>query len=163
MSRARIGITWPLFSVAIAILLTLIALPEPVRALRPFWLALLVIYWTIEDPDRFGIGFAFALGVVQDLLVGTVLGEHAFRLAIIAFIVLRFRSRMRFFPIWQQAVAVAALLINDRLVVWLLRAIAGQFSIDFSYWLAPLVGALLWPWIFLLLDDLRLRGRPRDS
>lgn len=163
MSRSRSLTAWLLLSIVLASVLTLIALPEPLRVLRPFWLALIVIYWTIEAPEHYGIGFAFLLGLLQDVLIGTVLGEHAFRLAIISFIVLRFRSRMRFFPMWQQALAVGALLLNDRIVVLLLRAIAGDFAIDWRYWLAPLVGAALWPWIFLLLDDLRSRGRQRDA
>ncbi|MBP7624155.1 MAG: rod shape-determining protein MreD [Xanthomonadales bacterium] len=163
MSRSRSLTAWLLLSIVLASVLTLIALPEPLRVLRPFWLALIVIYWTIEAPEHYGIGFAFLLGLLQDVLIGTVLGEHAFRLAIISFIVLRFRSRMRFFPMWQQALAVGALLLNDRIVVLLLRAIAGEFAIDWRYWLAPLVGAALWPWIFLLLDDLRSRGRQRAA
>ena len=163
MSRSRSLTAWLLLSIVLASVLTLIALPEPLRVLRPFWLALIVIYWTIEAPEHYGIGFAFLLGLLQDVLIGTVLGEHAFRLAIISFIVLCFRSRIRFFPMWQQALAVGALLLNDRIVVLLLRAIAGEFAIDWRYWLAPLVGAALWPWIFLLLDDLRSRGRQRDA
>lgn len=163
MSRGRAINAWLLLSIAVASVLTLIAVPESLRVLRPFWLALVLIYWTIEAPEHYGLGFAFALGLLQDVLVGTLLGEHAFRLAIIGFIVLRFRSRMRFFPMWQQALAVGALLLNDRIVVLLLRAIAGEFAIDWRYWLAPLVGAALWPWVFLLLDDLRSRGRQRES
>jgi len=163
MSRARAINAWLLLSIVVASVLTLIAVPESLRVLRPFWLALVLIYWTIEAPEHYGLGFAFALGLLQDVLVGTLLGEHAFRLAIIGFIVLRFRSRMRFFPMWQQALAVGALLLNDRIVVLLLRAIAGDFAIDWRYWLAPLVGAALWPWVFLLLDDLRSRGRQRES
>lgn len=151
------------FSVAVAAVLTLIALPESIRVLRPFWLALVLIYWVLEAPERVGLGFAFALGLLQDVLVGTLLGEHAFRLAIIAFIVLRFRSRMRFFPMWQQALAVGALLLNDRIVVVLLRAVAGEFSIDWQYWLAPLMAAAVWPWLFLFLDDLRARARQRET
>ncbi len=163
MSRTRAINVWLLLSIVVASVLTLIAVPESLRVLRPFWLALVLIYWTIEAPEHYGLGFAFALGLLQDVLVGTLLGEHAFRLAIIGFIVLRFRSRMRFFPMWQQALAVGALLLNDRIVVLLLRAIAGDFAIDWRYWLAPLVGAALWPWVFLLLDDLRSRGRQRES
>lgn len=163
MSRSRGSPAWLLVSIVVASVLTVIALPEPLRVLRPFWLAMIVIYWTIEAPEHHGLGFAFLLGLLQDVLVGTLLGEHAFRLAIISFIVLRFRSRMRFFPMWQQALAVGALLLNDRVVVLLLRAIAGDFLIDWRYWLAPMVGAALWPWVFLLLDDLRARGRQRES
>ena len=163
MSRGRATGLWVLLSVIVASVLTLIAIPDAIRTLRPFWLALVVIYWAIEAPENYAIGFAFLVGLLQDVLVGTLLGEHAFRLAIISFIVLRFRSRIRFFPMWQQALAVAVLLFNDRVVVLILRAISGEFAIDWRYWLAPLVGAAVWPWVFLLLDDLRARGRSRDS
>jgi rod shape-determining protein MreD len=163
VSRTRGAGMWVFLSIVVASVLTLIAIPESLRTLRPFWLALVVIYWTIEAPDQFGIGFAFLLGLLQDVLIGTLLGEHAFRLAIISFIVLRFRSRIRFFPMWQQALAVGILLLNDRVVVVILRAISGEFAIDWRYWLAPAVGAAVWPWIFLLLDDLRARSRARES
>ena len=42
------------------------------------------------------------------------------------FIVLRFRARLRFFPMWQQALAVFALLLNDRIVVIMVRGFAGD-------------------------------------
>ena len=67
MSRGRESWWWVLLSVLLASLLTVIAVPEPIRVLRPFWLALIVIYWRIEAPDRFGIGFAFVLGLLQDV------------------------------------------------------------------------------------------------
>ena len=57
MSRSRGAMLWLLVSVVVASVLTLIALPEPLRVLRPFWLALIVIYWTIEAPEHYGLGF----------------------------------------------------------------------------------------------------------
>ena len=39
----------------------------------------------------------------------------------------------------------------------------GDTAIDWRFWIAPFVGALLWPWLFLLLDDLRRRSRPRET
>ncbi|WP_413894723.1 rod shape-determining protein MreD [Pantoea ananatis] len=43
-------------------------------------------YWVIETPDKVGLGFAFAVGVLADLLYGGVLGEQALRLVILSFI-----------------------------------------------------------------------------
>jgi len=79
------------------------------------------------------------------------------------FIVLRFRARLRFFPMWQQALAVLALLLNDRIVVMMIRGFAGDPMAAPVYWLSPLVGMLLWPFVFLVLDDLRGRLRVGDS
>ena len=163
MSRLRLpGVTfWA--SIAIAIVLSLMPLPEGWRALKPFWLALVVIYWALEAPERMGLGLAFLLGLAGDLLTGSLLGEQALRLTVIAFIVLRLRARMRFFPMPQQVLAVLALLVNDRVVMLMIRAFAGSATPDYTYWLAPFVGALLWPWLFLVLDGLRLRVKPRES
>jgi rod shape-determining protein MreD len=79
------------------------------------------------------------------------------------FIVLRFRARLRFFPMWQQALAVFALLLNDRIVVIMVRGFSGDPMPPPSFWLSPLVGMVLWPFVFLLLDDLRGRLRVGDT
>ncbi len=150
-------------SLALALLLAVVSVPEPIRPLKPYFLALVVIYWALETPDRMGIGLAFCLGLAGDLVHGNLLGEQAMRLAIIAFIVLRIRPRMRFFPMLQQSLAVLALLLNDRVVTLGLRAFAGEPIPDWTFWLAPAAGAALWPWLFLLFDVARTRAKLRDA
>ena len=90
---------------------------------------------------------------------GVVLGEQAMRLCALVFIALRFRSRLRFFPMWQQTLAVLALLLNDRILLLVVRVLSGAPLPPASWWISPFVGALLWPFLFLLLDDLRARLR----
>ena len=148
-------------SIVVALLLGLLPFPESVAALKPYWLALVLTYWLMEAPERAGLGVAFLVGLLGDLLYGTLLGEQALRLTMLAFIVLRFRARLRFFPLWQQALAVLVLLANDRVVVLMVRGFTGEGLPPWEFWLSPLPGALLWPWLFLLLDDLRLRTRER--
>jgi rod shape-determining protein MreD len=75
------------------------------------------------------------------------------------FIALRFRSRLRFFPMCQQSLAVLVLLLNDRVLLLLVRLLGGASLPPASWWIAPFVGAALWPFLFLLLDDLRARWR----
>jgi rod shape-determining protein MreD len=160
-SRAR---TW-LFvgSIAFAFLLQLMPLPQLVLPLKPYWVGLVLIYWAIETPERVGLGFAFLVGLAGDLLSGDLLAEQALRLVVMIFIVLRFRARLRFFPMWQQALAVAALLLNDRIVVIMIRGFSGDPMPSPAFWLSPPVGMLLWPFVFLLLDDLRGRLRASDT
>lgn len=160
-SRAR---TW-LFagSIAFAFLLQLMPLPQLLLPLKPYWIGLVLIYWAIETPERVNLGFAFVIGIVADLMFGELLGEEALRLVVLIFIVLRFRARLRFFPMWQQALAVLALLVNDRIVLIMVRGFSGDPMPAAVFWLSPLVGMLLWPFLFLLLDDLRARLRVGDS
>lgn len=163
MSRQRDRAGLMLVSLLLALLLSVLPMPAGLAPLRPFWPALVLAYWLMETPHRAGLGLAFALGLAADLVSGSLLGEQALRLCILAFIVLRFRARLRFFPLWQQALALFALLLNDRIVVLMVRGFTDEGMPALSFWLSPSVGMLLWPWVFLLLDDLRLKLRPRES
>jgi rod shape-determining protein MreD len=150
-------------SLLVALLLGLLPLPLELAPIKPFWLALVLCYWLLEAPEHVGLGVAFLIGLAADLVYGTLLGEHALRLCMLAFIVLRFRPRLRFFTLWQQALAVFAMLINDRVVVIMIRGFSGEAMPGASFWIAPAVGLALWPWLFLALDGLRLRARQRGS
>lgn len=158
MSRLRTGWTLPV-SILIALLLGLLPLPELLQPLRPYWLALVVAYWVIETPDRAGLGFAFVVGLVADLMFGGLLGEQALRLVILSFILQRFRARLRFFPLSQQALAIGGLLLNDRIVTAAIHLALGEPTLAWHYWWAPVLGMLLWAPLFLLLDALRLGRR----
>ena len=146
-------------SVFIALLLGLLPLPAALQPFRPYWLALVVAYWVIEDPDRAGLGFAFAMGVLADLAFGGLLGEQALRLTVMAFILQRFRAQLRFFPLSQQALAIGGLLLNDRVVGAVVHLALGEPQLPWKFWWATLLGMLLWAPLFLLLDTLRLRRR----
>lgn len=159
--RANDWLFWS--SVFVCYLLQLMPLPQALLPFKPWWLTLVLVYWTLEAPEHVSLGRAFLLGLIGDLFVGDLLGEQALRLCIFCFILMRFRARLRFFPMWQQALAVLALLVNDRIVLLAVRAAAGLAGAPPSYWLAPLVGMLAWPWVFLLLDDARARLRARES
>lgn len=158
MSRPRNPWLLPV-SVTLALLLGLLPLPPSLQPFRPYWLALVLGYWVIEDPDRVGLGFAFAIGLLADLAFGGLLGEQALRLTVMAFIVQRFRAQLRFFPLSQQALAVAGLLLNDRVVTAAVHLALGEPQLPSSFWWAPLTGMLLWAPVFLMLDRLRLGGR----
>ncbi|KAA2283935.1 rod shape-determining protein MreD [Arenimonas fontis] len=155
---------WILYgSLFLGLLAMVLPLPAGMDLARPYLLALLLVYWQLELPERVGLGTAFLAGLAADLVSGTLLGEQAMRLVILAFLVQRFRARLRFFPLWQQAAAVTALLLNDRLVALAIQLSAGQAPAHWATWISPLLGFAIWPWLFLLLDELRLRQRERSG
>lgn len=161
MNRLR-NRTWVLpASVVLALLLGLVPLPALLQPVRPYWLALVLAYWVIETPDRVGLGFAFCIGLLADLMFGGILGDQALRLVVMAFILQRFRARIRFFPLSQQALAMGGLLFNDRVIDAAIHLLAGERLLPWSYWWAPLLGMALWVPLYLLLDALRLGKRRR--
>jgi len=162
MNRARLQGWLFAGSLAVAFVLQLMPLPLALLPMKPYWVGLVLIYWAIEAPERINLGFAFLFGLGSDVLTGELLGEQALRLVVLAFIVLRFRARLRFFPVWQQALAVLALLLNDRVVMLMVRGFAGESMPTASFWIAPVLGMLAWPLLFLLFDDLRARLRTSE-
>ena len=153
---------WVLYgSLFVGLLVLVLPLPAGFDLARPYLLAMLLCYWLLEAPDQVGLGTAFFVGLMADLVSGTLFGEQAMRLVVLAFLVQRFRARLRFFPLWQQALAVFALLLNDRLVALAIHLAAGEGAPPWATWLSPVLGFALWPWLFLLLDELRLRLRER--
>ena len=158
MSRPRRGWIMPV-SIIIALLLGLLPLPGLLQPLRPYWLALILAYWVIEAPDSAGLGFAFTVGIIADLMFGALLVEQALRLVIMTFILQRFRARLRFFPMSQQALAIGVLLLNDRVVTGAVHLALGEPALPWNYWWAPVLGMLLWPPLFVMLDALRLGKR----
>ncbi len=163
MRRVRVDSIFFYLSFVAALLLQLMPLPLALLPLKPYWPALVLVFWALESPERIGLGFAFILGLSADVFNGQLFGEQAMRLCILSFIVLRFRARLRFFPMWQQSLAVFALLLNDRVVVLMVDAFAGQVLPPRSFWWAPVSGMLAWPWLFLLLIDVRARLRAFDA
>lgn len=162
MTRLRLQAWLIAATVLAAFALQLMPLPPLAEPFKPWWLGLIVVYWAIETPERMGLGRAFLLGLCGDILVGELLGEQAMRLLVIAFIVLRFRSRLRSFPLGQQALAMLALLLNDRVVTLMIRGFAGEPMPPATFWFAPLTGTLAWPLLYLALDRLRLHQRSSD-
>ena len=163
MNRSHAGFFWLPLSVLLAILLGLLPLPDLIAPLRPYFLGLMLIYWLLETPDRVGMGAAFTIGLVGDLAFGTLLGDQALRLTVLAFIVQRFRARLRFFPLWQQSLAVFALLANDRVIAAAVRVALDEGVPRWQFWLSPLLVLPLWPWLVVLFDTLRMRARDRRS
>jgi rod shape-determining protein MreD len=139
----------------IALLLTIAPLPDWARYLRPDWVGLVLIYWCLALPDRVGVGTGWVMGLLVDLLTGSLLGQHAMALAIVAYMALKFHLRVRLFPIWQQALTVLIFLVlHQTLSLWVSRFI-GRPGPPFYYWAPSLLGMFFWPFIYIALRSLR--------
>ncbi|MFA7386454.1 MAG: rod shape-determining protein MreD, partial [Thiohalobacteraceae bacterium] len=142
-------------SLAAALLLTSVPLPDDLRILRPDWVLLVLIYWSMALPHRAGVGTAWLLGLVVDVLTGTLLGQHALAYSLVIFLTLKLHQRLRLYPLWQQALSVLVLLSLGQLLLLWINGMIGRPIQSWLYWLPSLVGALLWPFLFIILRSLR--------
>ncbi len=163
MTPREQGRTLMVLTMALAFALTIVPLPDALELMRPHWVALFLLYWNLEGGRLRTLGQAFVLGLLLDVLTGTLLGQHALGLVILVYLLERFRARIRFFPPWQQAVAILALLVNESVIQAWVIGLAGYPWPPWQWWLSPLVAVLIWPWLFLALDALRRRERLHRS
>ena len=144
-------------SFIVAYILTALPLPEWAELWRPAWGALVLIYRCMAVPQRVGVAVAFTVGLGLDVLQGTLLGQHALALCVIAFATHKFHLQVRVLPLWQQGIGVFGLVFTYQgFVVWI-TGMQGLNVSGIAMWTAPVVSMVLWPWVFVLLRDLRRR------
>lgn len=142
---------------AIALLAAIMPGPVWAEPFRPDWVGLVLVYWVLAAPQRVAVGTGWTLGLALDVLQGAILGSNALAKAVIAFLTLKLHLKLRMFPRWQQAVAVLMLLLLNQLLVLWIRGLAGRAPETWVYWTPSIVGMLVWPWLFVVLRDVRRR------
>jgi len=157
VSTSRAGYTVIAVSLVVALMLTVLPMPAWAALWRPAWVALVLIYWCMAAPGHTGVVMGSVLGLFLDVLSGTLLGQHALALAVVAFVAHRSHRQVRVFPLWQQCVSVFALVfLYQALILWI-TGIQGMPVVAAAYWSSPLVSMFLWPWVFIVLRDVRRR------
>ncbi len=141
-----------LFTLLVALGLNMLPLTDVALALRPDFLALALLYWCIQEPRLVGVGTAWMVGLVMDVADATVFGQHALAYAVLAYAADYLRRRVLRFPLWQQAAQVLVLLSLCAALVALVRIVGGAPMPPWIYAVPPVVGALLWPAISVLLQ-----------
>jgi rod shape-determining protein MreD len=142
-------------SFIVALMLTALKLPDWALIWRPGWVALVLIYWCMAVPHRIGVATAFMLGVLLDVMSGALLGQHALALAVVAFATHKLHRRVRVVPLWQQCVSIFLLmLIYQAMILWVNGALGVPVS-GVALWTLPFTSMLLWPWVFVVLRDVR--------
>ena len=127
--------------------------------LKPDFVALLVLYWCIEQPGKVGFSSAFMLGLLMDVADGALLGQHALAYSILAYASIVLHRRVRMFSLTLQVLHVIPLLMVNDLIVLAIRLIAGADFPGYRYFLGSVVAGTLWPVVSILLK-MPQRTRP---
>ncbi|MDE1923420.1 MAG: rod shape-determining protein MreD [Gammaproteobacteria bacterium] len=153
----RIGRTPVVLSAFVALTLAIVPLPRVLEPLRPDFLVLVVFYWSIESPRAGGLALAFIAGLAIDVIKGVVLGEHALALVLTAAWATHLRLRLRLFSVLQQCVTIFVLLAAYQFVLFWVDGATGYPVTAWARWLAPVIGALVWPLVTGTLSRLHER------
>lgn len=135
------------------------ALPMPTFLLymRPEWLSLVLIYWALNFPQRVGVGYGFIWGLLLDLVEGTLLGHNAIVMSLLGFLCNTFYQRIRMYSLIKQSVLVFLLIGLSQLVFQWLQNLFGSISSIGFLLLPAFISAILWNWVYVLLQGFKRR------
>ena len=140
-------------TVLFGMMLVALPLPHALMWWRPAWVFMILLFWLIAIPHRVGIGVAFIVGLLLDLLTGTLFGQHAIIFTLMAYFVLRCHAPIRSLPPWQQTLLVLVLTFVYFALQYWIMALADVPASPWMYWMPVFTTALFWPWIRFLLKD----------
>ncbi len=144
-------------SIIISLILMLIPWSGWLKIAQPYWLALVIIYWSIEAPKQMGMLTAFFYSILLDVLYGSLFGKHGFSMVAMVFLISKIHKRLKMTSFWQLMLMVGALLLNDIVIQTFIDWVSMDRE-DFSINLWPIfTSILIWPWFKYLLDRLNHR------
>lgn len=130
----------------------------------PDFLAVALVFWNVHQPRRVGVGGAFVLGLLMDVHQGALLGQHALAYTVLGYASVFMHRRLLWFGVPTQAVQVLPLFFAAHLLELLVGMIAGGAFPGWSYLLAPVIDAALWPVAsVMLLAPQRRAPNPDDN
>jgi rod shape-determining protein MreD len=140
-------------TLALAVLIEQLPWSGWALALRPDFVLVGVLLWTLHQPARVGFGTAFFFGLLADFQDGAVFGQHAIAYTIGVYLVLFLRLRLLQFDPLRQAAQLFPILLTVQLTVLLVGWLAVNPPEGLAI-LMPVPGsAVLW---YLIAQFMRL-------
>jgi rod shape-determining protein MreD len=120
-------------------------------AWTPDALALVLVFWTVHQPLRVGVGVSFVFGLLMDVHQGAMLGQHALAYTVLSFLATAIHRRLLWFSVPSQAFQVLPLFLVSHAIAVMVRLVAGGTFPGWPVLFAPLIESLLWPVVSVIL------------
>ncbi|EEX51426.1 rod shape-determining protein MreD [Pasteurella multocida] len=139
----------------VALVMEIAPWPTDFQAFKPAWLVMALVYWVLAIPEKVSIGVAFVLGLIWDLVLGSILGVHALVLSVFTYIIACNYLILRNLSLWMQSLLIVLLVFAIRLSIFLIELFIHSAAFNWQEIYGALASGLLWPWVFLLLRKIR--------
>lgn len=150
-------------SLVAAILLNLLLLQDMALTLRPDFVALTLLYWSIHQQQHVGMSISFIMGLIMDVIDASIMGQHALAYCLMTYFALLLHRRLRIFNIFRQIPAILWMLLVAQIVIFLTGTLTGTYSAQWHVLLPSATGALTWPLICIVLGSLRKQRSDSDE
>ncbi|WP_395689663.1 rod shape-determining protein MreD [Caenimonas koreensis] len=117
----------------------------------PDLVAVVLVFWSVHQPLRVGIGAAFIFGLAMDVHQTALLGQHALSYTALSFFAITIHRRLLWFTVPSQAVQVFPLFIAAHAIELAIRMITGGIFPGWALLIAPVAESLLWPVVSIVL------------
>ncbi len=117
----------------------------------PDLLALVLVFWSVHQPQRVGIATAFVFGLAMDVQQTALLGQHALGYTILSYFAITIHRRLLWFSVPSQALQVLPLFAATHAIELAIRMFAGGVFPGLALLLAPVIESTLWPVVSVLL------------
>jgi rod shape-determining protein MreD len=144
-----------IFSLLLALILSIMPMPLSFDSFRPDWVLVVLFYWCLALPSKVNVITAWVMGLLLDVLLGSVLGVHAAAMALATYIIVINYQKIRNFSVWQQALIIGFVSALYHLLVFWLQYFLTDAVFLSTYLYPVFIDILLWPWAFLLLRKVR--------
>lgn len=129
----------------------------------PDFAALALVFWSIHQPRKVGIGIAFFIGLLMDVHDATLLGQHALAYTLLSYFAIMIHRRVLWFPMGTQALHILPLLMLAQVVQLAVRLlVSGRFP-GWMYFLESVSSTALWPVVSMMLLAPQRRAIDRDE
>jgi rod shape-determining protein MreD len=143
--------------------LLLCMLPMGRIAWMPDFVALVIVFWSIHQPHRIGMGSAFFMGLLVDVHQSAMLGQHALAYTLLSFMALIVHRRLIWYSVFSQAIQILPMFAIAHALELLVRTVAGGVFPGYAIALAPVIEAVLWPIASAILLAPQRRAPDRDA
>ena len=129
----------------------------------PDVLMLVLVFWSVHQPSRVGMGVAFVLGLCVDVQHAALLGQNALIYTVMVYLGVSLQRRLLWFGIPLQAVQLLPLFVGAHALQTLIRLVLGASLPGWGILAAPLLESLLWIPISVVLLAPQRRAPDRDE
>jgi rod shape-determining protein MreD len=146
-------------TVIVAMALKIMPLSSALQVWNPDWVLLILMYWVLAFPYKFGVFGSWTVGLFTDVLTDRILGQYALVYALMSYFCLKFYKRIRTFPLIQQGAFIFCCLLAAQILIFCIESIYNPARFQWSYLFPAISGTLVWPIAGVILRVINIHYR----